>query len=264
MLLIELKRAILNKKMLLLIMVLVSLLYITAYQNVLDCSYFININADDIKGNTEAINAIRQEGGNKYVIWFNSFIPYVSTFIVLFISLTFASSFFDEKNTKFNSFIVTRISRKKYLFSKIIANSCAGGFLLLISEVIYYIIISIFFNNMTPPSRYEYIITKNPEQFIFIHIFFSFWFGFCFAAFALLIASIVKRKITVYVLPLLISYGFDYSVGHIEQYYLVLINNFTIWCSTIPKWASFLEMTLLFVISSTLFLLINNRRLKHG
>ena len=85
MFLIELKKALLDKKTLLLLIVIPILLFFESYQSLLKGSYFININASDIKNNIEAINKIKSIGGNTYHIWIKSFGYYMSLLVVLFV-----------------------------------------------------------------------------------------------------------------------------------------------------------------------------------
>lgn len=269
----ELKRAVINKKVVVIIISIILLLYIDAYQSLLNSSYFIDTNADDIKSNLEAINSIKLVGGNKYHIWLNSFNNYMVLFCILFITIPFAISFFNERETNFDKFILSRISINKYLFNKIVANALAGGLVLFIAEFIYYIIISALFDSTVlsefsyyPTTMfYENLFKTNPEKFIWLHLISSFFFGMSFATVALSISSFVRKKVLAYIFPFLFYFILTIVCDQINITALINPRDlYIIWNSDSSYYLAIFELFITFIISSFLFILQNKWRLRYG
>ena len=141
-----------------------------------------------------------------------------------------------------------------------------------ISQLIYYIIISMFFDNtiLDPfsyyptTSIYEELFKSNPKVVIWLQMITNFFFGMSFATFSLMISSFVRKKVSAYILPILIFIGVSIVSEHM---YLDAINPrymYIIFHSSTPLWLTYIYLIGIFILCSIIFVIKYNWRLKNG
>lgn len=242
MLLLELKRGLLNKRMLVSCMFALVIIFLTAYDRYLYDVLFFDPEAPDIRGNHQAIQDILGEIHNKYNIWESSF-SYIGIFFPLIVVFPYAASYLEEKNQKFHYFIQTRKSFDHYVRNKFLAATLTGGLAIFIPEFIFYAIISIFFNNdADSPYRqlqeegiFYTLFNTQPELYIWIKFLTHFLLGACFACIALCLSTFVKKKAIVYVGPFLIFGIWEITAGAIlDQYQFSPSTWYDLWPEVSP------------------------------
>ncbi|WP_018130192.1 hypothetical protein [Effusibacillus pohliae] len=205
----ELKRGLLNKRMLFVVLIGLVLIYLSAYSRILKSITFAALDAPDIIGNTEVIQQLITNGQNKYHIWHQSFF-YLATFFPLLAILPYSASFLEERNLNFYYFVASRTSYTAYVRTKYIVNFLVGGLAIFLPEFLFYTVISLVFKNEVLPTFVfkpigflASVFSTHPELYIWMIFATHFLMGACFASIAICLSSFVKRKIIVFVAPFL-------------------------------------------------------------
>ncbi|MFC4768583.1 hypothetical protein [Effusibacillus consociatus] len=205
----ELKRGLLNKRMLFVVVIGLVLICLSAYSRILKSITFADLDAPDIIGNTEVIQQFITNGQNKYHIWHQSFF-YLAFYYPLLAILPYSASFLEERNLNFFYFVAFRTSYTAYVRTKFMVNFLVGGLAVFLPEFLFYTVISLVFKNEVLPAFLfkpigflASVFSIHPELYIWMIFASHFLLGACFASIALCLSSFVKRKIIVFVAPFL-------------------------------------------------------------
>ncbi|CAM4405243.1 ABC transporter permease [Paenibacillus tarimensis] len=229
----ELRRALMNIRMLSVILVSLCLLYLSAYNTLLSTSVFIDSDATDLS--VQGLEKIHEFGKNKYHIWTQSYI-YLQTIFIFAAVLPFTASYIQEKNSKYHYLQMIRVGERKYRAIKFLVNCLAGGIALLLPEIIYYIFLTLLARNKVlepftfhPEGLYSNLFTETPDLYIFFIFGVHFLIGFAFAGFAYGISSFFTKNILAYVIPFGFYLTYDIIVSNNEimnRYALTNLYNF--------------------------------------
>lgn len=209
----DLKRGLINGRMLLVVLIAIFLFLLSDYSAIFDTMTFADLNAPDLEGNTEAMEFIQSNGYNKYQIWLKSF-SFIGILFPLLVMLPYSASYWEERQTKYQYYIVARTSLHQYVRTKFIVNGLVGGLAIFIPEFLYYIVITILFRNevLAAPvyqatGPFSELYFSLPELYIGIVLLTHFLIGCTFAAMGMCISTFTKKKIVIYVLPFLLYMG---------------------------------------------------------
>lgn len=213
----ELKRSIINLRLLLVLIIGISL----CYYGLTD---YFSFNPKDFPKNV--VNAYRG--------WFTalglgsrSFFLYA---VPILSTLPFSYSYIEDKNSGYLRSILYRIEYKKYFKSKILVNSIVAGFALLIPVIIIFIICSVKY----PVAIFVIPGTSSVEGFYpegifasgyayhpFIYIFYNFInvfiVGFIYSLFGMACSILTNKKISALLMPLIFYMGSNMFTSFIER-----------------------------------------------
>lgn len=266
----ELYRAFFNKRMALIIILSLSLLYFSAYKNFLNSFYFIDKNADDLT--PEALSDILEIGSNTYHIWYQSY-SFLQMLFVLIAVYPFASSYVYEKNVGFHYLCIIRCGHFNYRFKKLLATGIAGGMALFIPSLVYLGAISLFFNNQIlskfefqPSGLFSNIFIQSPFSYIMIVLIMHFVLGFSIAIFAMGVTSFSSKIILVYVIPFALYLTFDILLSNISGLdKFTLTSMYYLMSSEEVKFANFLIVNAILILVGALTFYFNYKwELKYG
>ncbi len=217
----ELTRAIFNKRMALVIMVMFILCYFSAYSSLLSTHFFIDREADDLTA--ENLKYLLEVGGNTYHIWLNGF-HYTQIIFVLAAIYPYAASFVDEKRGHFHYFSIIRMGHLKYRMFKLFANGIAGGLALCIPNVLFFLVMSVFFENkilypfeFRPDGLMGDLFVLNPLLYILFVLVIHFVLGFSIAMFAMGITSFFSKIVYVYAISFALYLTFDIFISNLDE-----------------------------------------------
>jgi hypothetical protein len=216
----EIARSIFNRRMGLVIAVMLLLHYLSSYQSLLSSHFFIDRNAEDLT--PEGLKQILEIGANTYHIWLNSF-SYTQVIFVLAVIYPYTASFVYEKKMNFHYFSIIRMGHLKYRIYKMVANSIAGGLALSIPSALYFAGLSIFFENKIldpfefhPEGVFSHLFTNTPSLYILFVLFIHFILGFSISIFAMGITSFFSKNVYVYAIPFALYLSFDILISNIN------------------------------------------------
>lgn len=205
---IEIKRSICTKYFIFLLFLAI---IIHVYSNfVWDSGFiFFDYSAPDI--NREAAKMIINQSINRYMFWYHSMDVY-TVIMPMLATLPFGASLMSDKKTGYYNFIVTRVSKARYLMAKITANAFAGGIVLILPSIFYYLIIAMTTSGSTshltdhPIGFMSSIFMNAPQKYILYYTIFEFIFGVVYATFAMAVSCLVSNKIVISLIPFLYWY----------------------------------------------------------
>lgn len=234
----ELKRAFINKKFLIIILLGFLVHFLSGFDQIKDYIFY-DYSAPDLQSPAaqEAARKLVSKGLNFYTVWFETLRFYVLAMPIL-AGLAYSTSYLEDKKYNMIKYINIRVNHKKYIFSKLLVNSLVGGVSVALPTIISIIIVSIFsqgsINDFYAKGMYggvfANLLVYSFPIYALLHIFIEFIFGFAYANIALAMSTITKNKIAVLLSPVLfwivgsaifslfnITY---YTPGRINQYYL--------------------------------------------
>lgn len=203
----ELKRGIFNKWNIFLILFILGLMFINAYNAGWNTALHIK-KATDV-ARYEDVLFYEKYFGNTYRVWSDSYYM-IQALAPIILIVPYILSYFNEKNNKFRNFMVSREGLKKYLLNKIVSISISGTLLLGFSEILFYFITYFFTSSSTDLEYVKGLVSFKEMTFLANPIF---YFGnilllhiiyyFAFTIFAVGITSALKRKSAVIITPFL-------------------------------------------------------------
>ncbi|MBD7909976.1 hypothetical protein [Clostridium cibarium] len=118
--------------------------------------------------------------------------PLLATFI-------FSDSYLLDLESGYLNFIYLRISKKKYVLTKVLVNALASGLIMAISSIIIYAILYIFLGisktSLNPvQGPFDFIFLKSKFLYVIVLMMVSFVFNVVFSTFALGISAWVKNR----------------------------------------------------------------------
>lgn len=216
----ELSRAIFNRRLGIVVAVMLILLYLSSYQSLLSSHFFIDRDAPDLT--PEALHQILQTGGNTYHIWLNAF-NYTQTIFVLAAIYPYCAAFVYEKKKNFHHFSIIRIGHLKYRLCKLFSGAISGGLALSVPSALYLGALSIFFETKVldpfefqPDGLFSSLFNETPSLYILFVIAVHFFFGFSIAVFAIGFTSFSTKIVYVYAIPFALYLTFDILISNIN------------------------------------------------
>jgi len=266
----ELNRAIFNKRMALVIVIMFILSYFSAYGSLLSSHFFIDREADDLT--PENLKYLLEVGGNTYHIWLDSF-HYTQIVFVLAAIYPYAASFVDEKRGHFHYFSIIRMGHFKYRFNKLFANGVAGGLALIIPNVLFFLVMSAFFENkilypfeIQPDGLLDNLFALTPLLYILFVLAIHFALGFSIAIFTMGITSFFSKIVYVYAISFALYLKFDIFISNFYELEKYALTKIYYVMSNIELHGSDVVMInlLLILIGTVAFYLHNKWELKNG
>lgn len=204
----EFKRAFLNKRIILLIILgLVIHIYslLVWEHGVIFFDYSaVDINLDAaVDGITEAIN--------RYTFWYRGMDIY-TIIMPLLACIPYSTSLYFDRETNFYTYIITRTKKKNYFISKILVNGLVGGFILGLPTLLFYLFLTIIVPGpiidfgVHPIGFLSELFMRNPNLYILFTILIEFLFGMTYATFALAISKFNVNKILILLTPFVCWY----------------------------------------------------------
>lgn len=270
MLLKELKRAILNKKFLIVVFLSICLMllrsYIYLWNNVIGVNRAIDLT-------NEGKQMILKIYSNKYHIWIESF-EMVSIVFPIFVVMPYLFSIVKERVTHFDYLARIRNGRKKYIINKFLAVCISGGLALAIPETIYYLLLTVFARNeiLNPFQLHPYGIFSNmfntkPDIYILITIVMHFIVGFAFAAFSCGLSSFCTKEVSTYLVPYGVFLTLDIimsSSSYFKNFTILSAYKFMFREDNYTLINFIVTIILLLIFGIFLFLFNDRRRLSNG
>ena len=257
----EMKKAFLNKKIIILTIVSFLLLAFSAYKD-LKGYIFLDYNASDIQ-TYEAQIAMKQmvyDALNKYNIWTSSMSIY-SLFMPILVTMCYATSYFDDINSKFIKFINFRTNHKKYIFIKYAVNGIVGGVSLVLPPLLYFIILSIFGHGDISTATaaigglFDNVLHKNPSVYLLIYFTIQFLFGFTYSTIALTVSTLIKNKIAIILSPVVYFFVMTFVAENLNLRFMMPSNVTQFWAISggISKSSIFLQLIINTIVFSIMF-----------
>ncbi|QAA32901.1 hypothetical protein [Clostridium manihotivorum] len=138
------------------------------------------------------------------------------------VSLPFAASFLEDKDSGFLKLILLKISRKKYLLTRIISNAIAGALSITVPLIIVFIFYSLIYGVKTggmAAGKYagdlDWLSVNKPVLFVIVILVLSFIFGIVISTLGLGLSTVIKSKYLTIILPFL----FSIFTGTVFQYF---------------------------------------------
>ncbi|MGE7839989.1 hypothetical protein ACQKNX_04270 [Lysinibacillus sp. NPDC093712] len=266
----ELKRAIFNKRMALVITIMFILSYFSSYGSLLSSHFFIDREADDLT--PENLQYLLEVGGNTYHIWLNGF-HYTQIVFVLAAIYPYAASFVGDKRGHFHYFSIIRMGHIKYRLTKLFANGVAGGLALFIPNVLFFLVMSAFFENkILYPFEYQpegllgNLFASTPFLYILFVLAIHFALGFSIAIFTMGITSFFSKIVYVYAISFALYLTFDIFISNFTGLEKIALTKIYYVMSSIELQASDVVMInlLLILIGTVAFYLNSKWELKNG
>lgn len=265
----ELKRALKSKKFLIIIIIGLLIHFLGLYIEIKDYIFF-NYNAPDLQ-TPEAQAKIKhmiEHVFNIYAVWFSIFQLYIVAMPIIS-ALPYSLSYLEDNEYGIIKYIDARVSHRKYLIVKILANDIAGGIAVALPTIIMTLFIHIFFKGSIDDfygkgvygGAYTYLLTYSFWLYSLLHIFIEFIFGFAYANIALTVSAFIKNKIAIMLSPFLFWIGVSviFNFLNIPQYSTERINQFYI-IPTVSMQEIFIELTFITLISALLFIFKSGKR----
>lgn len=209
----ELKRALLNKRNFLILVLIVFLMFANAYYSGWNTSLGV-YRSDDID-NMNDKKYIAQYFGNTYRVWFSSFST-VSIFAPVLLVVPYIFSYREEIDNNFRYMMISRESKFKYSVQKILSIALSGTFLLMISEILFYLLSYRFTYHIISMEFLEGIVSYKthlfmsaPFKYFVIIIILRALYYFSLAIFSVGITSFIETKIAILIVPFLVITIFD-------------------------------------------------------
>ncbi|WP_368489774.1 hypothetical protein [Clostridium sp. BJN0013] len=265
----ELKRSLKSKKFLIIIIIGLLIHFLSLYMEVKDFIFF-NYNASDLQAPEIQAKArhMIEKAFNIYAVWFSIFQLYAVAMPIIS-ALPFSLSYLEDKEYGIIKYIDVRINHRRYLITKTLANSIAGGLAVALPTIIMTIFIHIFFkgsiNDFYGKGVYGGIFTSLLTYsfwlYSLLHIFIEFMFGFAYANIALAVSAFIKNKIAIMLSPFLfwISISVVFNFLNIQHYSTERINQFYM-IPTVTVREIFIELTFITITSALLFIFKSGKR----
>ncbi|MCI1969475.1 hypothetical protein [Clostridium luticellarii] len=269
MLKIELKRAILRKKFLIIIFIGILIEFLSGY-NAIHKYIFFDYNASDIQSPALQATARKmvQDGLNMYSVWFKSLTLYTPLMPII-AALPYSLAYLEDVKNGMVKYIDIRINHKKYLFTKLLANGLAGGIAVSFPLIILTVIVSVFFsgsiNDFFGKGGYGGVFSNlliyNFYLYVLVHILINFIFGFAYSSIALAVSSIIKNTIAIMISPFLFWIGADLILQffNVQSYLPTSINQFYL-TPNVTLNEILVELVFITFFSSVIFILKSQKR----
>jgi len=209
----ELKRALLKKSNIILIVAVVSLMLINAYNDGWKTALKAD-SAQDIRS-IEDVIFFKKYYGNMYRVWQSSYYM-IQALAPIILVAPYLTSYLLEKTNCFRFFCVSRKGNFKYVMQKTLAIALSGTIILAFSEMVLAVVTGLLTQHDTSIEFMQGIVSFKEDFFVdnpmlyFILVFAShIIYYFCFLIFAIGITSFLKNKIAVIVAPFIIVGALD-------------------------------------------------------
>lgn len=213
---------------------------------------------------------------NAYRGWFTALGQGTRSFflyaVVIIATVPFSYSYIEDKNSGYLKNILYRIEYKKYFKSKLLANSIAGGLALFIPVVVLFIICSIKYpvaifiipgtssvEGFYPDGIFASQYAFHPFNYILYNFINVFVVGFIYSLFGMAVSMFTNKKISAVLIPSIIYIAINMFTDFIEK------DQYSSFASVFPWITS--ETTLLSVYGSLIlifFISIIIIKLMHG
>ncbi|MDY4251878.1 MULTISPECIES: hypothetical protein [unclassified Clostridium] len=204
----EFKRAFLNKKFILLVILglLIHIYSLFVWEHGV---IFFDYSAEDIvldaaiEGITKSIN--------RYTFWYHGMDIYI-IIMPLLACIPYSASLCGDKESNFYTYIVTRTKKKDYFISKIFINGLIGGVILALPTLLFYLLLTfivpgpIIYFRVHPIGFLSELFMSNPNLYILFTILIEFLFGFTYSTFALAISKFNVNKVFILLTPFIYWY----------------------------------------------------------
>ncbi len=159
---------------------------------------------------------------NKYIFWYHGMDTYMMI-APLLACIPYGTSLMVDKKTNFTSYVITRVKRRSFLISKVIANALAGAVIVTIPSVLFYLILTlttpntVFKFGVYPIGFMHNIFMKNPEKYILFYMIIQFVFGAVYATFSMAIACFTENKVIITITPFVYWYIGTFVFERVES-----------------------------------------------
>ncbi|WP_315074787.1 hypothetical protein [uncultured Clostridium sp.] len=264
----ELRRTLLNKKMLSILILGVIVIFFSSFIYLKDYIFF-DYSAADLQTPELQQNAkeMVSQALNKYDVWLAGFSWYI--FIMPIISaLPHATTYIEDIENNMITNINSRINHWKYVCTKIIINAISGGVAVTIPIIMSLIITSLLFTTEIQYfSMYKAFggifndLFKNRiYTYMLIHLGIEFLFGCSYATIALAVSTKIKNSMAILLAPFLFWAGGSVIVEliHLPVSAPMDINQFYV-CKNLTLQEILIQLIFIFLVSSLAFI-FNTRK----
>lgn len=264
----ELKRALLNKKMLYILILGTIVLFCSSFIYLKDYMFF-NYNAADLQTPQlqESAKKMVLKALNKYDVWLAGFDWYI--FMMPIISaLPYSLTYIEDVENNMITNINSRINHNQYIGTKIIINAVSGGIAVTIPIIILLIITSLFFGGSIQDfSTYKIfggifneLFRNNYYAYMLIHLGIEFLFGFSYSTIALAVSTKIKNSMAILLSPFIFWAGGSVIVSliHLPISAPMDINQFYL-CKNLTLKDILIQLIIIFLISLIIFV-FNTRK----
>lgn len=220
----EMKRILLNKKMLYIIILGVLVIFCSSFIYVQDYIFF-NYNAPDLQTPELQENAKKMVSRalNKYDVWLVGFDWYIFMMPII-AALPYSLTYIEDIENNMITNINARINHSRYIYTKIIINAVSGGIVVTIPIIISLIVTSLFFGGTVQDfstykafgGTFNKLFQNNYYIYILIHLSIQFLFGFSYATIALAVSTKIKNSMAILLSPFLFWAGGSVIVSLIQ------------------------------------------------
>lgn len=264
----ELKRILLNKKMLYVLLLGIIVILCSSFIYLKDYIFF-NYNAADLQTTELQENARKMvsQALNKYDAWLAGFDWYIFMMPII-AALPYSLTYIEDTENNMITNINSRINHSRYIGTKIIINSVSGGIAVTIPIIISLIITSLFFGGTIQDfstykafgGTFNELFKNNYYVYILIHLAIEFLFGFSYATIALAVSTKIKNSMAVLLSPFLFWAGGSVIVSLIDLHISspMEINQFYM-CKNLTLQEILIQLSFIFLVSSITFI-FNTRK----
>lgn len=257
----EFKRAILNRK------IIIAILLGLIFQSI---SVFARIKNDlfassTVYPNPEDLIHLIGNATNRFQLWYFSTDLY-TIIMPLICCIPFVGSYLEDTNGGFINFITIRTSFKKYVFSKVIVVFSSGFMTIFISSSLFYLFISLIKpNNLEYCSLNTYgflsdLFNVNPNLYVIYYILICSIMGGTFALIGLAVSTKINNPLIPIIAPMLYWYAgtFLFDTLKLVSFEPASINAYFV-RPNVTGYSIFLQLFLYSTISIITFTLISKR-----
>lgn len=260
----EIKRALFKKSNLVLILAVVSLMLINAYNGGWKTSLTVDF-AQDIR-NYEDVIFFKKYFGNTYRVWQSSYYM-VQAFAPLVLVAPYLHTYLSEKTNRFRFFCVSRKGNLRYVGQKVFAIALSGTVILAFAEMLFATITGLLTQHDTSVEFMQDIVSFREDFFManpmlyFVCIYFSHVvYYFCFLIFAIGVTSFIKNRIAVMIVPFIIVGVLDTILPKALRPYVVMQPYYETFCI-----GGYVVLISIYVITGLVLLTVSERLyLKRG
>jgi hypothetical protein len=202
---------------------------------------------------------------NAYQAWFDSLGNGPKAFYILVVPLLcvlpYADSFLKDKSSGHIRNIIHRVSYKKFIGSKILANGIVSGFTIFLTLGLFFVYCCFLYPaklpnlppeqwGNVPRGMFSNIFLTTPRVYIFINLVQAFIFGFVFSTFGFAFSFLNIRKQLVFIIPevLYIVMNLIKEIFELKHFYSVQL--LFPWTSAITNVSTvILEFSIILIIS---------------
>lgn len=259
----ELKRILLNKKMLYLIGLGVVVIFCSSFVYLKDYIFF-NYNAADLQTPELQENARKMVAHalNKYDVWLAGFDWYIFMMPII-AALPYSLTYIEDVENNMITNINSRINHSRYVGTKIIINAVSGGIAVTIPIIISLIITSLVFGGTIQDfstykafgGAFNELFRNNYYVYVLIHLAIEFLFGFSYATIALAVSTQIKNSMAILLSPFLFWAGGSVIVSliHLPISSPMEINQFYM-CKNLTLQEILIQLIFIFIVSSITFI----------